>query len=220
MTEATVEKEMTLSKVSSEELTTQLKEQMGDDVRVEDVVRRVEGTWEVTVHHEIPISEEENKQRSIKRFKIKDGEHIPYKEEWEIVQLNISPEAEWIWLIEAAKDESELPSLDSLSGDALEGAGKIYENRLESFRKFPIVQAGEDELEETPYLIQLSDDGGTLIVIDKMEVCPDCGRFSISQRMSYVWHGTKDTDLLELGYGASVKHKWTECSYCSYGMYG
>ena len=214
-----IEKEMTLSKESSRELTTQLKKQLGGDIRVEDVVRRVEGTWEVNIYHEIPISEEENKQKSIQRVKIRDGDHIPYREEKETVQLNISPAAECVWLIEAAKDESELPDLDSLP-EAEQEVRKIYEKQLEGFKSFPILQEGEDEPEETPYRIQLSGDGGTLIVLDKKEVCPDCGRFSISQRMTYVWHGTKDPDLLELGYGASVKHYWTECSHCSYGMYG
>lgn len=60
--------------------------------------------------------------------------------------------------------------------------------------------------------------GGTVVVRKTTTICPECGGIC-DQEMSYVWKGTKRERLLELGYGASVKHYYTVCRSCGLGTY-
>jgi len=55
--------------------------------------------------------------------------------------------------------------------------------------------------------------GGTLLITETVTVCHNCGG-PARQRVSYVWRGTLRSDLVSLGYGASVKHYFTSCPDC------
>lgn len=67
--------------------------------------------------------------------------------------------------------------------------------------------------EPTPCLYGREDDN--VIILENPVVCSNCGAIA-KQRMSYVWKGTKNKRLLSLGFGASVKHYFTECRECDF----
>ena len=221
MIQTTEKSRFTLGRQSYEELASQVKESMGDDIRVEDIVYREGDEWCVDIHHAVVITEEEDEKRAIKQYKvIDDDKFVPFKEQKETISFAVQPLVLFGWFTESAGSVDELPDPNSLSGEERATAQELYEQRKKELEAIPMIDSTDEQLEETPFCIKLSDDMGTLLVLDSKQICPDCGKFSISSRMSYVWIGTKDPDLLELGYGASVKHYFTECSHCSYGMYG
>jgi len=57
---------------------------------------------------------------------------------------------------------------------------------------------------------------GTLLILENKVVCMSCGDVA-TQRMSYVWNGTKRKDLKEMPLGSSVKHYFTHCDVCGSG---
>lgn len=64
----------------------------------------------------------------------------------------------------------------------------------------------------TPCLANMGE-RGTLLILEHEVVCWDCGGVADS-RVSYVWSGTNDEALRNLGMGASVRHYFTTCRDC------
>ena len=89
---------------------------------------------------------------------------------------------------------------------------------VEQEKKRQIVQRRDAHHCKTPAFL-LDGEGGTIIVKETIESCPDCNE-NAKQRGSYVHEGTKNEELKKLGIGASVKHYYTKCDACGLELGG
>lgn len=195
----------------------QLKKELEDDVEIDDEIFEENGKWFIKVTRNLGCNLEEYsrmRERGITKHMLRGDRWINVKEVAEILELGIPKNALNVIKIENASSVHELEEL-KLRLPKEDELLRFLEEKLKELSRYPIVENGWEDT-KTPAILPLGKGEGSLLVVDSKGICLACGRFSLSRRQSYVWAGTKDKELLELGYGSSVKHYWTSCNKCNY----
>ena len=209
-----------LFKETYESISEQVKEELEDkEAEVGDKIFEEEGKWYIKVIHNVECTPEEYTKmegRGITKHTQRDGKWTNVKEVEEVIELGIPEIVLNEIKVENTTSLEELERLDPLNLPVR--VKKMVLEKQKEFEQLPTMKDGWENI-KTPAILPLGE-GGSLLVLDTKEICPDCGRFSLSSRQSYVWAGTKDEELLGLGYGASVKHYWSSCSKCCYEYVG
>ena len=131
------------------------------------------------------------------------------------------------WLIHSTVDMLDLQTKMEMfpSNDIPKGKLKLIEVvKREHIRMlYPEAEEKDEWTMTTPCTVRIDKNDpsqGTLLILERNEICYTCGRPTYKQRMSYVWTGTKSKDFIDLGLGGSVKHYFSECSFCGSNQVG
>jgi len=178
---------------------------------------------EVTLSKSVPRTleeiEERKKKDEFEMWSMIDGEFVEVKQVTEKRTFTLPSEVLMSWMVTASETKEEEETFHKMFKNFMKDK-TLFLGRF--IPKYKIVDDDEvwDIKDTDVVLLSLEENGGTLLVMTTKEICHACGRLTLMRRMSYVWKGSTDPEFLELGYGASVKHYYSECSFCGVEMSG